>query len=225
MFPLFGLTALDFIALAVLLSLWSGFTVIADSSRARDRTIGITMGRYRERWMAEMTKRENRIGDIQIARNQMNGAAFFASAAIFAAGGVFALLGATDQAMDLIHALPIANQATPLAWSVKLLCLVVLLAHAFFKFAWAFRLYNYCSVLIGATPDQSDEALEEARRAAAVNNLAAQHFTRGLRALFFSLAFLGWFVHPLVLVFTSILVVLVLYRREFRSRSLKILQN
>ena len=223
--PDFGLNAIDFIALAVLLGLWSGFTLIADTSKVSHKSVGATMGRYRQRWMAEMIKRDNRIGDIQIARNQMNGAAFFASAAIFAAGGVFALLGATDEAMALIHTLPIAGQATPLAWSAKLLCLVALLAHAFFKFAWAFRLYNYCTVLIGATPDELHHAEAEAARAAAINNLAARHFNRGLRALYFCLAFLGWFVHPLMLIASSILVVLVLYRREFRSRSLKILQS
>ncbi len=221
----FGLTGADLIALVVMIFLWSGFTLVADRSKLSERSIGVTMSHYRKRWMAEMAKREVKIGDIQIARNQMNGAAFFASAAIFAAGGVFALLGATDQAMTLIHALPISIKATPVTWTVKLLCLVVVLAHAFFKFAWAFRLYNYCSVLIGSTPDDPPASQTEAARAAGINNLAAQHFNRGLRSLFFALAFLGWFIHPMLLIFTSTLVVLVLYRREFRSRSLKILQD
>ena len=49
----------------------------------------------------------------------MNGAAFFASAAIFAAGGVFALLGATDEALRFTRNLPIALPVTPGVWTVK----------------------------------------------------------------------------------------------------------
>ena len=80
----FGLTGADLIALAVMIFLWSGFTLVADRSKLSEQSIGSIMSRYRKRWMAEMAKRDVKIGDIQIARNQMNGAAFFASAAIFA---------------------------------------------------------------------------------------------------------------------------------------------
>ena len=219
----YGVTPIDLLALAIFLVFWIGFTLVADRSALSKRAVGQVMNGYRRQWMLQMTRRDNRIGDIQIARNQMNGAAFFASAAIFAAGGVFALLGSTDQAMNLVHSLPFAKTVTPLSWTVKLLGLVMILAHAFFKFAWAFRLYNYSSVLIGATPEELAAAEIEAERAAAINNLAAEHFTRGLRALFFALAYIGWFVHPTIWIASSTLVVLVLYRREFRSRSLKIM--
>ena len=42
--------------------------------------------------MLEMLRRENRIVDIQIVGNLLNGAAFFASTTILAVGGLFALL-------------------------------------------------------------------------------------------------------------------------------------
>jgi uncharacterized membrane protein len=53
--------------------------------------------------------------------------------------------------------------------------------------------------------------------------LAIYNFNLGLRAYYFSLALLTWFVHPLVFVVASSWVVAVLYRREFRSRTLKAL--
>ena len=53
--------------------------------------------------------------------------------------------------------------------------------------------------------------------------LAIYNFNLGLRAYYFSLALLTWFVHPLLFVIASSWVVGVLYRREFRSRTLKAL--
>ncbi len=55
--------------------------------------------------------------------------------------------------------------------------------------------------------------------------LASAHFNRGLRAYYFATALLAWFIHPMALIVASIWVVLVLYRREFHSRALGLLQE
>jgi uncharacterized membrane protein len=44
-----------------------------------------------------------------------------------------------------------------------------------------------------------------------------------LRAYYFSLAALGWFVHPWVFVTATTLVTVVLYLREHHSRTMKML--
>jgi len=83
-------------------------------------------------------------------------------------------------------------------------------------------------VLIGAVPqDWSDDpdADQAVRRAADINNIGAQHFNAGLRSFFFGQAALGWFVHPFVFMAASLWVVFVLHRREFRSRSLKVVRG
>jgi uncharacterized membrane protein len=53
--------------------------------------------------------------------------------------------------------------------------------------------------------------------------LAIYHFNLGLRACYFSLALVTWFVHPVVFIVCTAWVVAVLYRREFYSRTLKTL--
>ena len=35
-------------------------------------------------------------------------------------------------------------------FEIKVLGLMALLAYAFFKFGWSYRLFNYCSILLGA---------------------------------------------------------------------------
>src|SRR5947208_407598 len=87
------------------------------------------------------------------------------------------------------------------------------LALPFFKFGWSYRLFNYCSILIGAVPVLRDGAshsveIEAAvRRAARMNILAGKHFNAGLRGVFFAIGYLGWFAGPAVLVVATLLLV------------------
>ena len=52
-----------------------------------------------------------------------------------------------------------------------------------------------------------------------MNILAAKHFNAGLRAIFLSIGYLGWFVSPYVFVLTTLLVIVVLIRRQFYSEA------
>ena len=59
-----------------------------------------------------------------------------------------------------------------------------------------------------------------ARRAAGMSTVAGRHFADGQRALFFSFAYLGWFLGPLVFMLTTALIMVVIYRRQFHSDAL-----
>ncbi len=215
-------TILDYAAVAWYLACWLGYTIFADYSPYRRHTMTAVMGGYRRRWMSVMLARENRVVDTTIIGNLLNGTAFFASTTIFAIGGLLAALGATDSAIAILQDLPFAVAPSRAALELKMLLLVTTLVFAFFKFAWSFRLLNYCSVLIGAMPLEAagdPEAEKMAGQAANVNILAARHFNQGVRAYFFTLAALGWLVHPILFMVTATWVVFVVHRRDFRSRA------
>lgn len=215
---------MDYLALGWYFLCWIGYALAANHKRWRDRSMASVMAGYRLRWMFCMLGRDNRMLDANILGNLLNGAAFFASTTILAVGGLFALLGASDKAVEILSDLPFATPTSSSAWQIKVLLLVAVLVYAFFKFAWTFRLYNYCSVLIGAAPAMgSDDPESEtmARRATLMSTLAARHSNGGLRAYYFALAALGWFIHPLLFMAASIWVVYVMFRRDFRSRSLR----
>ena len=168
-----------------------------------------------------MLLRDQRMVDATIQGNLLNGVAFFATTALLAVGGSLAMLGATDAAVAVLAKLPWIRPSNETQWEVKVLTLGVIFIYAFFKFAWAFRLYNYGSVMIGAAPAKTSldaEALLYAERATRINVLAARHFNRGIRAYFFALATLGWFVNPYVFMGGVALVILVLMGREFATR-------
>src|SRR5262249_44942732 len=110
-------------------------------------------------------------------------------------------------------------------WEAKIIGLCIIFVYAFFKFAWSYRLYNYVAVLLGATPPagEKETAAAEAHilRTARLFSVAGRHFTRGQRAFFFALGYLGWFAGPLALIGTTIATVVVMWRRQFASDSLR----
>jgi uncharacterized membrane protein len=53
----------------------------------------------------------------------------------------------------------------------------------------------------------------------------ARSSRQGLRANFFALAILGWWINAYIFIFSTCVVLKVLYRREFRSKSLLIARN
>jgi uncharacterized membrane protein len=87
------------------------------------------------------------------------------------------------------------------------------------------------ALVIGAMPAPEDFASgtfdrkQYADRAAAMVGAAAETFNDGLRAYYFSFAALAWFVSPLAMVLATLIVVAILYSREFRSEVLKILRD
>ena len=215
----------DLLAPAWFLACWVGYTLYADRLHGR-RNLTQTMHAYRCLWVQRMLERDNRIVDAQILANLMRSVSFFASTTMFILAGLIAVLGARKDAMAVLSELPFAVETPALLWDVKVLLLVVVFAYAFFKFTWAFRHYNYCLILLGSVPnpDRLDqESARIAERLATIATSTARHFNRGIRAYYFGLAALGWFIQPWLFVLLSAWVVVVLYRREFRSRLLKTL--
>lgn len=215
----------DALALLWFIAAWAGYTVYADHGPAKTRSIAAAMNARRLAWMTEASRRDVRIVDTQILGNLLTGIGFFASTTIFVIGGLIAMLGVAEEGALALARLPLAVDADPAVWEGKVILLLVIFIYAFFKFAWAFRLANYCSITVGSLPAQIGERPEETSRitaaAAALSRISGHHFNRGLRAYFFALAALGWMLGPAVFASMTAGVVIVLYRREFRSRALE----
>ena len=64
---------------------------------------------------------------------------------------------------------------------------------------------------------------KHAQRFAAVNQCAGNDFNRGLRAYYFGMAVMAWMVSPWLFILTTLIIVIVLARREFYSPVLKAL--
>jgi uncharacterized membrane protein len=181
---------------------------------------------YRRDWMAVMLQREGRIVDTSILANLSNSSTFFASTTLLILGGLLALLGAKEKLVSFVSDIPFAAKVSDELWEIKILFLILIFIYAFFVFTWSLRQFNFVSILVGAAPPPGiagDEFERFVVRAGRLASLAGDSFNDGLRAYYFALAGLTWFVHPWLLLIASPLVVLVLYWREFRSDAFKVL--
>jgi uncharacterized membrane protein len=209
-------------------TVWCGYVAFADLPRRGRNTLMARMHQYRHAWMCRMLVRDNRIVDTQIVSLLVQNISFFASSTILIVGGLVAVLGSREQAMSLLAEIPIVARTSQMLWDVKILLLVVVFVYAFFKFTWSLRQFNYVAILIGAAPVElaacpPGEAARYAERAARVASRAADHFNRAMRAYYFGLAALSWFIQPYLFILLTAWVTVVVYRREFRSNTVELL--
>ncbi len=214
---------LDWIALGCFAGAWSIYAIVVEWTPLGRRTLNHLMHGYRLVWMQRMLGRDMRMVDAQIVASLQNGTAFFASTSLIAVGGALTIMRASDELLHLLTALPFGIDTTRVQWEAKVMGLAVIFVYAFFKFAWAYRLFNYVAILIGAAPPVAEKDTPEAQRytarAAQLIEAAGRHFNRGQRAFFFALGYLGWFLGPWVLMASTAAVLIVMLRRQLASDS------
>jgi uncharacterized membrane protein len=214
---------IDFLAVGFFVLEWSVYAYTLERTAYGRNSLSARMHAYRERWIRRMLDRDARMVDMQIMISLQTGTAFFASTTLFAIGGGLALLRSTNDALSVLSKLPIDISPTPALWEIKCVGLILIFVYAFFKFAWAYRLFNYVCILLGAMPPAGERDTREAEahviRTTRLFESGGRHFNRGQRAFFFALGYLGWFVSPWVLFVTTALVVVVTWRRQFASNA------
>lgn len=216
----------DYIALAVFALLWTGYSLVTGNGHIFNRkSLTQVMSEHRRLWIYNSLKRDLKMIDTQIMAGLQNGTSFFASTSIFAIGGCFALLGATEQVDAIFKDIPFAFHGGRTAFELKVGGLTGLFGYSFFKFGWSYRLFNYCTILFGALPMVAEtdahrkQAELAAERVIRMNVIAAENFNAGLRAIFLSIGYLGWFINAYVFMATTAFIILVLTRRQFFSKA------
>ncbi|WP_068115575.1 DUF599 domain-containing protein [Tropicimonas marinistellae] len=216
----------DFAAVAILALASFGIGWVIEHPFGKRLSTSILMRRYREDWMRAFVTRQPRIFDSGILDSLRQGTLFFASSSMIAIGGGLALIGNPQPLRDV--ASDLTQSQTPEAiWEIKILLILLLLSSAFLHFVWAHRLFGYCAVLMASVPNDPEDphAYPRAAKAAEINALAARSFNRGMRAVYFALGSVAWLAGAVPLMIGTIVVLLVIWRREFASRSRDVLRR
>ncbi|PWJ18110.1 DUF599 domain-containing protein [Jannaschia seohaensis] len=220
------LTPPDLLALAVLLLAWIGSGWVIEHPPPGRASVTRLMQAYRRDWMVEMTTRQPRIFDATILASLRQGTTFLTSAAMISVGGVLALAGNAERLDGL--AMGVGLDAPPEeVLQLRLAVVALLLVYGAFKFVWSNRLFGYCAVVMASVPnDPSDpRTLPRAGQAAELNVRAALNFNRGLRAVYFAFAALGWLLGPWGLLAAVAVTVWTVLSREFASTSRGVLME
>ncbi|WP_438862588.1 DUF599 domain-containing protein [Neptunicella sp.] len=223
------MAALDFAGLGWFLVLWVGYTLFAKKRARQTICLSSVLRAKRNNWMLQMLLRENRIPDVSIISALERNISFFASSSLLILAGLITALSSADKLASVLHeVVPVLSQ-DPHQIQIKVLLIVCIYIFAFFQFTWSLRQYGFASVLVGAAPNGNqipeDELELYANRTAKVIDQAAHSFNYGQRALYLSLSTLAWFIDPRLFMFTTVLVIWILYHREFHSKVLKALHD
>ena len=215
------LSPADVAGILVFAAAWGAYHLFVERASREGDSLNARMNTYRLRWMAEMSRREQRMVDTHIMGSLQNGAAFFASSSLIAVGGAATLLKGADDAVKVLAELPLMPATARGLWELKVVGLAFIFGYAFFKFTWSYRLFNYAAILIGSTPAAHSTDAEARRttalRAGQMAIVAGRHFARGQRAFLFAIAYLGWFLGPYAFMATTGAVLFVMWLRQFGS--------
>lgn len=195
--------------------------------KQEDNLLHVT-NQYRLQWMREMLKRETRTMDSIMVGNLLRSISFFANTTIFILLGLMTMLGYQEKAYSIIQDIPFAANTSEFLWDFKIFVLIVIFIYAFFKYTWSLRQYNYAGIFVAAAPAYNERVEEHeiiAKRGAALVTNAAKHFNLALRAYYYGLAVLAWFIHPYAFILATSWIIYVTYRREFRSNTLNQLRQ
>lgn len=217
---------LDLLALVYFLGVIALYRMMLHRTALGDRSLVGAVQRQRVAWMINMAQRENRMLDAVLLGSLSQGNAFFASTAAIAVGGLATTVGSGEKVQAMLERLPYVAPSTSLMWEMKLLLIMSVFIYAFFKFAWGFRLSHYTAIMIGSTPlPTAEPAVIEAHavRTARLVGIAAEHTNSGLRSFYHAIAAIAWFFHPVLFIAATTWVMLILVRRDFFSRSRKII--
>ncbi|HSD59974.1 MAG TPA: DUF599 domain-containing protein [Burkholderiales bacterium] len=225
---MFSLSLLDVSALAWLALCWMAYAWMCDRSARGEEGLMKVVHAYRERWLRECVVRENRMVDAALVGNLMRSVSFFASTSILILGGLLTALGYAERAMEITAELPMAKRTSAGLWETKVLLLLGIFFYAFFKLSWSLRQYNVLSVMIGAAPAPGASQAEQEQFVLAgtrISSFAGDEFIRGMRAYYFGMAAVTWFIQPWLFIAVTTVVVAILYWREFRSSVLRSLRD
>ena len=73
-------------------------------------------------------------------------------------GALLAVLGATEQASDLVREIPFAARTSLLVFDFKVVLLAGIFVYAFFRFTWCIRQYSVGVLMVAAAPEAAASA-------------------------------------------------------------------
>ena len=214
----------DYIAVIYFLVLWIGYNIFSKRMAVKTHCLASILHVHRVWWMQRMLKREMRVADAALLANLERNVNFFASTTMLVIAAVLTAL-TSKYNFTMFDSATLGGQNSQL----KLLMLLAIMVYAFFSFTWSLRQFGFGSVLMGAAPDVSQEDItgkqrkEYAYSTAQVLDQASHAFNYGLRAYYYALASITWFIHPVAFMFATTWVVGVLYRREFHSKPVDVM--
>ncbi len=217
----------DALALAFLLSAWIAYGRFSLHWAKDHERLQNAFNSEIAAWSAVLPHRDLRMVDTNVIANLERTATFLASSSLLIIAGLLTVAGAGNDVTQFLTYFTATGGLAEHTRELKILVLVGIYAYVFFTYTWCMRQYGLASILIANAPlpelAGTDVAKAHSDKFARVVGRAIYTFNVGLRGYYFSIACLAWFVNPWACMIATSWIVLVLYRREFKSETLQAL--
>jgi Predicted membrane protein len=192
------------------------YNLVVPLIERRRPSLSVIMNMQRRRWVANATRRETPF-DAILAGNIMGSVSFLASTAVLLILAVFAVFGQIPMLMDALATINLDRSYTILEVQLHLVVMLAMFVLAFFAFTLALRQFNHFCIMLGALDHAEPATDAEIAAITDMNALGARNFNSGIRAYYFSVSTVAWFVSDWLPIVVSLVTVGVLAHREFFS--------
>lgn len=192
------------------------YNVIVPRIEKARPSLSVIMNMQRRHWVANATKRESPF-DAILSGNIMGSVSLLASTSVLLVLAVFAVFGQLPALMEALDSISLERTYTVLDVQIHLVVMLTMFVLAFFAFTLSLRQFNHFCIMLGAIDHSRITTGEEIDAIARMNALGATNFNSGIRAYYFSVATVAWFVSEWLAVATALITILILAHREFFS--------
>ena len=179
-------------------------------------SLSVIMNMQRRRWVANAALRESPF-DAILSGNIMGSVSFLASTAVLLILAIFAVFGQLPALMAALNSASLHRVYSVTEVQLHLVVMLTMFVLAFFAFTLSLRQFNHFCIMLGAIDHSSPISDEEIDAITRMNALGAKNFNSGIRAYYFSVATVAWFVSEWLPIATCVATILILAHREFFS--------
>lgn len=195
---------------------WFGYNFGVPLLERHRPSLSTIMSLQRRRWVANAVSRETPL-DAILAGNLMGSVSFLASTSVLLVLAIFTAFGNLTALTDTLQQVGIKSSYAPADVQVHLFSMLAIFVLSFFSFTLALRQFNHFCILLGAIDHGGHTSAAEVDAIAQLNTLAAKNFNNGIRAYYFAVPPVFWFISEWLAVVAAIITVAFLIHREFFS--------
>jgi uncharacterized membrane protein len=206
-------------------SLWStflplicylGYNIVVPQIEKLRPSLSTIMNLQRRRWVANATGRITPF-DAILSGNIMSSVSFLASTAVLLILAIFAVFGQVPALIAALDGLSLDRVYTQFDVQLHLVVMLSMFVLAFFAFTLSLRQFNHFCIMLGALEHATPATDPEIDAITAMNALGARNFNSGIRAYYFSVSTVAWFVADWLPAVACLATILILLHREFFS--------
>lgn len=227
-------TTLQILSFIWFITSWTGYSLFARRQAKKMNSLSSVLYRYRKEWVLKLSNSGMSEVDSELLGSLERQVSFMASTSLLILASLVTVLSAASDEFMNMSSISFVEPVSLEIVQLKLLLMIFIFVYGFFTFSWALRQYGFCFILFGSSfntvryyrESEDDKYMARAvprdfKAVAKVLDRAAHSYNYGIRAYYFAMAALAWFINDWFFMAACAVIIGVLYRREFKSSSLQ----